>query len=307
MRKYAAIACFLIIFCGISLAGGPSMKGGGSSKPQYYTYDDLVQYCKDVAYDFHCDQSVKPSEAMAYLPSYPYNEVTAVARYKKTLSERAQGIRPAEIGFNWDEHRNHLSKGTLVFQRSNSWVGRCEQFFSSFTHVSLVYDQYDQTVLESLIYTDQNGVQHNGVGVYSPSQSWAGIVTLSIKEINNPPAAGALTENANRLYAGKPYFPKVSTVLDILNFYTRWSDKYNQESMYCSKLVWWTFINGGIDLDSNATCSMVNNNMMFGNTNEPYLGWIGVSPDDIYYSRYLGQDLYLEGEENLCQIVFPLF
>ena len=301
--SFIGLVLLLALFSPCWAFGGGGGKGSGPVAPEYYSYEDLVNQCSLKAYAFYCDDSKRPSQALADLPPYPANEITMPARFKARLTERLEG-KGAEIKFEW-EKLPFLREGQLVFQRADSWVGRCEQFFTSFTHVSVIYSIPDRMVLESLKYTDENGVDHNGVGIYPSDSTWKNMVTYSVKDVVYDPDAKKCAENASKKYAGIPYFPKVSTLVDIFTFYHRWSDKNNIESMYCSKLVWNAFKDDGIDLDSNATCSMVDNNLINGN-GEPSNGWIGVSPDDIYYSNMLGQDVYLEGAENLGQPIFPL-
>ena len=303
-RKSVSFACFAILCLMLQVSSqvawaGSSSKGGSSpSEPTFYTYEDLVNFLKTDVTNINCDKSIRPPDALADLPESPVSDVT-YARMKANSAATNPHFQ-----FNWNEIPN-FEKGLLVFQRSDSWVGRCEQFFSSFTHVSIIYDWKNKTVFESLRFTDKDGKLYDGVGVYPSDKTWNEICTLSIKKVNNVNDAGYWTDLANKQYAGLPYFPKVSSLVQLDGFYTRWADKWNLESMYCSKLVWRTFKDAGVDLDSNATCSWTHNNFGYNN-NEPGYGWIGVSPDDIYYSQYLGPDLFLRGADQLRSPVYPL-
>ena len=68
------------------------------------------------------------------------------------------------------------------------------------------------------------------------------------------------------------------------------------------KLTWIIFNNRGLNLDSERTKATMDNNFFHGYTDygaENDYAWIGVSGDDIYYSKHLDNDIYSYGKENL--------
>jgi hypothetical protein len=87
-----------------------------------------------------------------------------------------------------------------------------------------------------------------------------------------------------------PYLPKFE-VTDILlwNFVYKWSDKDDQNSMYCSKLVYNVF-KPFIIVDTRRTSVAVNSLIRDKAPGYYAFSWIGVSPDNIYYSPSLGPD-----------------
>jgi hypothetical protein len=82
----------------------------------------------------------------------------------------------------------------------------------------------------------------------------------------------------------------------------KWANKNDNESYYCSKLVWKIFNDAGVNLDSERTTAKVSDSYNsaktgYGSTNPN--AWIGVTGDDIYYSPFLSEDIVLIGAENL--------
>jgi hypothetical protein len=167
----------------------------------------------------------------------------------------------------------------------------------------MVYDADDRETFESL--------KMRGVDVYTLNDKpWEHIVTYAVKRIKPEILASYdisnTVESALTLYRHKPYFPNVNTTYSTDEFFKKWSDKNDMDSMYCSKLVYHTFKNHDINFDTNRT-------RVWGgyfsapdyNYNGIYVSdaWIGVSPDDVYYSDALMNDLYIGGAESLDDVL----
>ncbi len=104
---------------------------------------------------------------------------------------------------------------------------------------------------------------------------------------------------ANRNYSGTLYWPTSVNkyAWTTKDFWKKWSDINNPESMYCSKLVYQTFKdnNSSVNLDSNRTKIYIP-----GLANSDG-SWIGVSPDDIWGSSDTTEAWEFYGQENLTR------
>jgi hypothetical protein len=284
-----AILLFLLISLGTQpvLAG----KSGKPSTPQYYTFEDLKAAAKNYRGYFSFYNYYKPSTALADLPSQAPDGGPTYVTSAKIRRMRAMFGWYNFLTFPWNDSR--IQNGDIVFIRGGDAVSWVIRFFSTWTHTAMVYNKGRDETFESLI---------NGVNTYNYKNSWRNIVAYSVKRVNisNPMVA---VEAAKRLYAGKmPYFPRVNKdTAGLVDFFRKWSDKWDLDSMYCSKLVWWTFKNY-VDLDSNRTSSILAGMWQSGYTDVGiwnWNAWIGVSPDDIYYSKHVGADIVIDGQHRL--------
>ena len=275
-------ALFVILTC----AGCP-----GDPTPSY-TWEDLNQQLQKDKGSFTFDNSNKPSEAVADLPYFIPNQELGLGWLRGVKTLQLQDV----MTFPWDELAPKLRRGDIVFQRTGGEPGYLIRWFSSFTHVSLVWDIKSHEAFESL--------KSKGVNTYDTNTSWGNTVTFAVKMVKNLSESRVVRamENAKSAYAGRiPYFPRASTRdMTKPEYVRKWSNKWDKDSMYCSKLVWWTFYPEGINLDSNRTRSIT-----YGESDVTDRGkyvkyaWVGVSPDDIYYSNQLGKDITLKGDESL--------
>jgi Permuted papain-like amidase enzyme, YaeF/YiiX, C92 family len=287
-----AITMFLVCSTSLAYAGGGS-KDGSDSQPQYYSFEDLRSGLR--AYMFWFQNANKPSTALADL-SYDL-EYPAVAS-KNFMLQNAVISNPAkygadgmhiqanwndsqEINVDWDVFKAASVKGDLLFSRANGQVPDFIKLFSNWTHVAIVYSPADETVLEATLI--------NGVQVDNAPDTHTHITYYTYRRLTNMSANSINTsvENAVKHYLGKPYFPQVSVSDPITGFLLKWCDKDDMSSMYCSKLVYNTF-KGYFNADTDRTT--VNSLDLGRPIGGPFFAWIGVSPDDIYYSPALGYD-----------------
>ncbi|MFA4858604.1 MAG: YiiX/YebB-like N1pC/P60 family cysteine hydrolase [Candidatus Margulisiibacteriota bacterium] len=287
----------LLLLSGVALAGSG---GGGSATPSYYTFDDLKNEAEAAAYSFYFYNYYKPGTALANLPYSPAETIYCKLK-RQRRNVKGFGVKVLnEYSFPWDYISYNLRKGDLIFLRSGGIAGYVVRYVSSFTHVAILYDAPEKITFESL--------KSNGVNLYYPStRSWDHIVTYSVKRIKSSALSSTSVEQAVaaavRSYSGKPYFPNLAkNRYSVTEYFRKWSDKNDMDSMYCSKLVYQMFKGYGINFDTNRTRSWgypyYSGDYDF---NGSYVmnAWIGVSPDDVYYSDKLDSDLYLEGAENL--------
>lgn len=310
----------VILLCpNMSFAGGGGGKGGGGSKksaPKYYSYEDLRNELKK--YIFFFANANKPSEALVdlgYCPYYPASDdkkkqIISVISANPTIYGISNNRKISahwddsrEIAFDWNGFNlvDRGARGNLIFLRGNGMGADIVKLFSEFTHVAIVDNPYGAKVFESTPDTNVN--------VNDAASTWQHITYYTCKRIktaNNPQKQisryqlECALEAAKVKYRGTPYFPKVETsILDILGaFVFRWCDKDDQNSMYCSKLVYNTFKDKvcGINFDTKRTGV---NNCIIGDGNRPigsgFFGWFGISPADIYYSSLLESDFFYSG------------
>ncbi|MBU0686799.1 MAG: hypothetical protein KKB81_02985 [Candidatus Margulisbacteria bacterium] len=279
----------LLVFQGAGLAGGGSAKGESSS-PSYYTFEDLAEEMERNGSSFTFDGTNKPQNAIASLPSIPPDSNQWARGF-------ANGI--SEISFPWISFRDVLERGDLVFLRTGGAAGKVVKFASSFTHVAIINNPPGEETFESL--------KNRGVDIYNSTENnWEHIFTYSMKQLRlDYFRISEAVDNAIYKYRGIPYFPKnISTdAMSPYHYLRKWSDKDDFDSMYCSKLVYWTFYPLNVDLDSDRTMSQTMPNMTweYKDGRPIYSAWIGVSPDDIYYSEQLSADIFYDGLENLSE------
>jgi hypothetical protein len=300
------ILSFVLIVSTASIAGGGGKGGGGSSEPepQYYSLEDLR---RALSYQrFYFANENKPTEALVNLGYFPVCAASTDKKYSivsMVSSNPAQyGVNSFKISSNWNDSNiivfdwNKFKslggmKCDLIFTRGTGIGAEVVKRFSNWTHVAIVNDVDDKSVFESTPDT--------GVRVNKTTDTWKDITYFTCKRIkreNNPQRPltyGELEyalQRAKSEYGDKkPYIPSVSTVFDIIGGYLlKWCDKNNMESIYCSKLVYITF-KDLVNFDTNRT-KVDNAVLKEGAWAAPMFSWIGISPDDIYFSNMLDYD-----------------
>jgi hypothetical protein len=293
---------FFILFSCASFAGGGgggSGKGGSmDSRPLYYSFEDLREALR--VEHFYFANINKPMNALVNLGFFPPftacgPDFTVVS--SAVLSDPSKyRIDSAYIMGEWDDsleipfdatvwqrfQTEGGNRGDLIFTRGNSKANNLVKMFSHWNHVAIVDNIFEQKVFES--------TPSGGVDVNKTNETWGKVTYYTCKRIvalTYEQTQNAL-DSAKMVYRDKPYFPTISTTLSRAYFLYRWCDKDDMSSMYCSKLVYHTF-KPYISLDSNNT-STFNSDLQEKALGAPMFAWIGISPDDIYYSDALGAD-----------------
>lgn len=275
------------------LAGGKS--GSSPTTPAYYSFEDLEQGYKDYRNNIYFDNTNPPPYAYAALPRN--NPESSIGAAKVKVKSKS-----SSLGFPWLD--GIWYKGDIIFQRSDGLAGRLIKYISTWTHVSLMWDETQATVLESM--------KANGVALYDATQSWNKVVAFSVKRVMNKSYSDVklAAERALDKYEHTPYFPKVAVnTMSLTSYMNKWANKWDKDSMYCSKLVWWVFKDAyNLDLDSNRTSCGYPLAYEVGKIDDgraTYTAWTGVTPDDLYYSKYLSHDIY-DSNLGLIQIPFNM-
>lgn len=272
--------------------------GGGRSGPTYYSYEDLRSGISDQS--FYFANINKPNEAYANLGYFP--PFSACASKKKEVVNKISadptkyGVNSIRIMTNWNDNDYHNfdnsawakykglrgETGDIIFTRGNGLGSDIVKKFSNWTHVAMVYDANTRLVFES---TSNGGVQVNDT-----VNSWKDVTYYTCKHIKNTnmQLRKDKIDKARSKYRNIPYFPQVSNAVELISFIFKWSDKDDQNSMYCSKLVYNTY-KDIINLDSNNT-HVFTAKLQDKAPGAPFFSWIGISPDDIYYSSSLDYD-----------------
>ena len=282
-----------------------------SSSPQpaptpTYGWSDISAYLQSITKEVSFDLTNLPSDMLASMPSCPPDSGQdfriASAKYAGPNIYRATRVRMLAVNVKntsrpYDSVFKTWQKGDLLFVRTSSGkIVEGLKWMSSWTHVGLVYDPQLLKTFES---NPDGGVKQN---VWD--NRWDGSA-FSRKQVKLSASTIASAVNQGvAAYSGKPYF---NVSADKLSLPINWSDKHNTNSMYCSKLVYLIFKNyANLDLDSNRT-SVRNVPLTLGlretdvkdNGVVNESAWIGVSPDDVYGSKYLGPDQNYYGLVNL--------
>ncbi|MSR88454.1 MAG: hypothetical protein EXS67_02230 [Candidatus Margulisbacteria bacterium] len=185
---------------------------------------------------------------------------------------------------------------------------------SYLSHVAIFYNKGNIN-LPAQVFEAMMG----GVNRYDLGRNWGNDYLFSVRRIGNTSAtkiANAVDASVSRWERSKfrpdLYTPNEGStrpenlrIDQKIGYYKEWADKHNTSGIYCSKLVWLTFKdtsndNGEkIDLDSNATRAKSNvpgSWLLFaadkGNNGTIWNAFIGVSPDDIYDSKYLDSSFF---------------
>lgn len=293
MKIRLIIICFMLIavFCPqSSFAGRPSSKGGSPAAPTVYTFDDLNTAAQNYKSDFYFDTSNKPSTAVATLPSRTPNSMPT---WLASFMIRYGKIRASSAYLSFPMSDSRIMNGDVVFIRGGEGASKVIRNFSTWTHTAMIYDKANGKSFEAQ--------KSSGVGIYKYTDAWPDITAYSVKRIRTD-AINAI-ERAKTYYSNKPYIPYLEVVNGFPSLLRKWSEKHDFDSMYCSKLVYWTFKDYcNQDLDSERTSSYSfgeSATVDDGSYRVNSIAWIGVSPDDIYYSRSTGSDILLAGSEQL--------
>lgn len=278
-----------IRYCG---SGG----SGGYVPPAYYTAEDLRSALRNEYFYFQNDS--KPTNAKVALGTsfvYPAgttkaNQMTTLVSSNKTLYKvSTAGTDPWNdsvlMRFDWTGFRSYPGRvGDLIFTRANFPGADIVKFFSGWTHVAMAYDIPNGKVFDSMLF--------GGVKVRNTSTEWGSSISYyTCKRITplNPAVAEQCVKNAVGYWMNKPYIPSVLTSATPGQFMLKWSDKNDMSSMYCSKLVYHTF-KDFVDLDSGRTAAPKNTAIQRTASGSRPFAWIGVSPDNLYYSAAMGPD-----------------
>jgi hypothetical protein len=295
MRKcffFSLIFLFSVLISVHSYASGG--KNHSNAVPQYFSFEDLRSGIADEY--FYFENGYKPDNALVWLDTYlQYNlcaSKNAVIAKKIAANPSKFKINnmhlyanwndSSEISVDWNSIATSARRGDLIFTRSNSKAGNLVKYISNWTHVAIVDDPQRKYVFEA---TPDNGVNSND----GPA-TWKSITYYTCKTIETiqPSQRTYLLDQGKSKYANLPYFPKENTNLGRAKFIFDWSNRDDLGSMYCSKLVYNVF-KPYINLDSGRTS--VIDAMLQDKACVAYMfSWIGVSPDDIYYSSSLGPD-----------------
>lgn len=294
MRKSKLFIISAILVCAVSslfLSGCPK-----ESKPEYYTFEDLRRGLGQEEFGFaNRDKPIYAKVDLGYFPYCSANRAKAHSVIPRMFfNPQAYRIKQFNMvnrwrdsdyhEFDWDRFWSEGGvRGDLIFLRANGKGPALIKLVSGWTHVAIVDDVDGQKVFESM---PDDGVQTN----HAPT-SWGKNTTYfsckRIRTINYEQIEKALYL-AKKDYTGLPYFPEVDNSLDRITFVARWSDIDRMDSMYCSKLVYHTF-KDYVNLNTNNT-EVFNLQLQNRAWGAPAFSWMGVSPDDIYYSEYLDHD-----------------
>ena len=264
----------------------------------FYTLDDLA------------DGTDAISEAISVLSHKNYNG------YAMLPTSITDGLTTASIGytFPFKELQPILEIGDIIFMKSVANIAL--KRISNWTHTAILSEvDGDGKIFESW-------PEEKGVNVYDVHENWDKQLAFSVRRLTNVDTVNI--ENVINKgiinFSGIKYLPEkeketTNSLQDTISFVRLWSDKYDLSSMYCSKLVWHVFrktrndFGEKINLDANVTVLKTFNNVggqlldltsIVSNDRDDYgdlisNAYIGVTPDDIYASKHLGSDIYLEG------------
>lgn len=270
--------------------------GGGSSGPTYYSFEDLRGYIRDNE-RFHFENASPPSNAyvdLPYLLDYSLcasknNWISAQIKahpsnFKIDSTHICYNWQSGQNNpFDWNRYRGDLSAGDLIFTRGDDKMNTFAQFFTSWTHVVIVTDPNQNQIFDSTL--------DNGVLEHKVPDQWSGFGYYTCKRINGLSSSQkyAAIQQGVAGYQNLPYLPKVQTGQTLVSFVIKWCDKNDLSSMYCSKLVWNTF-RPYLDLNTRRT-SVGSASKLRDTAPGNYLfSWIGVSPDNVYFSPALAYD-----------------
>jgi hypothetical protein len=265
-------------------------------EPTYYSFEELRSHLRDKE-KFHFENANKPANALislGYLMNYPLcsaNNAGIMSAVKMqptsykidSASVSSLWTDGGSVVFDWDQNRGLLWKGDLIFTRGDGKLHDLIKIFSNLTHVAIVTDPAYNKILESTL---DNGVSEN-----STPNKWTGFGYYTCKRIEGLPYGERerLVDIGINRFKNLPYLPRISTAIDTLTFVSKWCDKNDMDSMYCSKLVYNVF-KPYFNLDTGRTVVSSGSGLRDPAPGSYLFSWIGVSPDDIYYSPMLGPD-----------------
>ena len=293
MRFFIVFLLLLSFVVQPSEARRSSRKGGEPAAPKVFTYTDLKRAASDYRYSFYFFPVYVAAKVKARLP---HRAADSYPNWRKSYRIRRKRLYAGGNGYNFLSFPwkyNSIKEGDIVFIRGGDSSSAVNRYFSTWTHCAMIYNKDRGETFESL--------KERGVEIYDYKKAWRNFVSYSVKRVQMPNPKGAVNR-AVSFYKGTSYFPKgIETTKGLWHFFRKWSDKNDLDSIYCSKLVWLTFIDYGLDLDSErtSTSKFRHPRPINGGPRINPNAWIGVSPDDIYYSTYLSNDIVIRGQEFL--------
>jgi len=292
----------LLLSTNTAFAGGGGGGGGGKkgsakrSEPQYHSFEDLRDYLRDRE-RFHFENSNKPANALVSLGYYMSYPACAAANAQISSQIKAKPsnfmIDSSHINSNWQDgqktyfdwkyYRDTLCVGDLIFTRGDDKMNNLVKFFSNWTHVVIVSDPRSNTLFDATV--DSGALEH------SVSDKWEGFGYYTCKRISGMPENEKYlaVHNGVTKYNKLPYLPKIESAVDVFTFAYKWCDRNDKSSMYCSKLVYNVF-NANMQIDTRRTSVNTDSRMRDTASGNYLFSWIGVSPDNIYFSPTLGAD-----------------
>lgn len=264
----------------------------------YFTMQHLATAANTTAADFLVDFQTNSDLAGVFPNSGGI--VVASGGESRTVPALPSGAKIITFPSEW---LFQMRKGDIIFKKSDR--DDVVTKFSFLTHSCIFYDLKDPKgrVFEAV---------NKGVNIYPLGENWGKTDSYyAVRRLSGFSSSrlAEAVENAVQIwgadkngtprtrYLPKREIPKGYQLIDVVRFYHDWSDKWNTDGMYCSKLVWWTF-KDLVDLDSNTTYIKGTYKYILGDSNNRdgagNYAFIGVSPDDIYNSRYLDYFYKLE-------------
>jgi len=270
----------------------------------FYTMQHLFDASATMANDFYL-YAAPGSDLAGILPSY--SNVAGVG--SPTVPSLPSSARV--ISFPWSDWKSQMKKGDIIFKKSSR--DDVVTKFSFLTHACILSNTSGVgKVLESV---------YRGVDEYVLGENWLDakgrpddyyFAVKRLGGVSQSTIEKAVDSAISKWAKTMRYIPQrtLGNRVDTIGFYRDWAFKYTMDSMYCSKLVWATY-NGirveygpyqgsYVDLDSDATQVTGTYAAVIGdrydkNGSVSY-SFIGVSPDDIFNSKYLDPYFKLEAK-----------
>lgn len=306
MLKKIFIVLILIVVAGnLCIAGVVNDKPKSENKPKTYSINDLIDELSGDTWI--TDGWYKPADALARLDYAPVcasytsakkksiaKALLATPKYKnksRIFSTNVDWTKKTTFAFDWDKYwdKSWGRKGDLIFTRGTGTAAEIVKRLSHWTHVAFVYDKGQ--VFEA--------TPNTGVDVNCTDDTWKSTLThYTCKRLKGVSYydADRIVDWGISIYRYRPYIPSLSiAAYSPADFALKWSNKYDMASIYCSKLVYLCYkFNPFVqkDLDTGITGCYSKSTLV--EDERPWtasvFNWIGVSPDDIYYSDELGPD-----------------
>jgi len=260
-----------------------------------YNEDDLIAHYRDYRDSYGFDATNPPTNAVASLGDRKLGDGIGLASIDKSLKP-SESRKTYTFANDLSKYWGKFNKGSIIFNAGTNKANLILEYISDWTHVGMKYDndKYgNPRIFDSI---PDSGVQIRNI--YDSFRSGYAYSVKEIKTLGQDKINNAL-ESAKK-YIGMPYAPRNFIGTYERDDYTRkYADKNDTSNINCAKLVYLTFKPYGADLDSNR---MICN--IYANFSKEYsddLGkwveyaWIGVAPDDIYYSKNMGKDMFCIG------------
>ncbi|MCX5751678.1 MAG: hypothetical protein NT099_08475 [Candidatus Saganbacteria bacterium] len=260
---------------------------------KYWSENDLPGYFKRHTKDFGFISQNPPADAVAALPG---KEVGAASVIYSSGTSAQDSKTKLNFGNTIKKSWSKFNKGDLIFNDGTKFACTILEPISNWTHVGMIYDTSidNPQVFDALPF--RKAAKRNAI------ESFGDAYAYSVKRVKGISAdqANHIIEMGKARYEDRPYSPSLmSAIYGIDTYAVKWADRNDTSSLNCAKLVYHIFKDAGINLASNRTISR-----MVNSTGREYCegkyqfidnAWIGITPDDIYYSKNLERDKYLEG------------